>query len=764
MKKIAAAIASAVCICSCTQELQQEEMKKSYLFVSPDTLTITEGERATLKATIKETVQAKVTRNEDVTSSKETEWLSSDEDVAEVEKGRVTAVSPGKAEIMTIHGQKQEKTVVMVLEKTKEPDKDNTPTPEDTEDNKDKENTENPDEPEEDDQNKENEGKQDQPYTELTTSLQEHLDTIAVAGEKMVIEFKINKDKREKIYAQVDGYGASSIEIDTQENKGTLSFIVGEGNAFVYLSIDDRKTFLQYVIEVKTLWAKSSEETKHKTSADAKTIPLMIRTNVPEEDLAELIKTDTGCSWISIDIDKTETVPEGYSLKAEITPNEDNRKERTSEIKIWVETQGGRSREVSYTITQYQSNPKIDGYVWFECLEMKKATVEKYDTNDDGEISYEEADEITELDLKDRGVTSTIGIEHMHHLQKLDIRGNLIPDGGVIDLSGEHYWFNEIYNDNRNVKIDLTGCAVEVNGINYSKEKIRTNQYFNGNQLGAEIKPETYTSKDLTRDGETVVLWNHTEGDGIPVLLKGQYFVDIDVNTGYYDKLMKEVAQSLFDVEPYKSFKEYFDVSYEINIDEKRLPKEGPFSDVGYEYGTYIINVSTADFRSSACCGWGYSAYISLNDILESEYVVAHEFGHSFGLLCDEYDNSEYYEYGRVNGPNISYTDDLEEVPWSRFLKHDTYKHYVGIYEGAAYYKTNVWRPSEDSIMRNSHKRNIYNAPSRYAIFKKIVGLSHYMLNKYGQDGFTEEDFWNEFVKYDVINLRDEDRITPVIP
>ena len=762
MKKIAAAIASAVCICSCTQELQQEEMKKSYLFVSPDTLTITEGESATLKATIKETVQAKVTRNEDVTSSKETEWLSSDEDVAEVEKGRVKAVSPGKAEIMTIHGQKQEKTVVMVLEKTKEPDKDNTPTPEDTEDNKDKENTENPDEPEEDDQNKENEGKQDQPYTELTTSLQERLDTIAVAGEKMVIEFKINKDERKEIYAQVDGYGASSIEIDTQEDKGTLSFIVGEGNAFVYLSIDDRKTFLQYVIEVKTLWAKSSEETKHKTSADAKTIPLMIRTNVPEEDLAELIKTDTGCSWISIDIDKTETVPEGYSLKAEIAPNEDNRNERTSDIKIWVETQGGRSREVSYTITQYQSNPKIDGYVWFECLEMKKATVEKYDTNDDGEISYEEADEITELDLKNRGVTSTIGIEHMHRIQMLDVRGNRIPEGEIIDLSGEHYWFNEIYNDNNNLTIDLTGCAVEVNGINYGKEKIRTNQYFNGDQVGSEIQPETYTSKDFSRDGENVVLWDHTEGDGIPVLIKGQYFVDVDVATGYYDKLMKEVAQSLFDVEPYKSFKEYFDVSYEINIDEKRLPKKGPFSDVGYEYGTYIINVSSATFTSYAIIAGGYSISISLRSFIESKYVTAHEFGHSIGRLQDEYGGKGYYEYGSKEGPNVSYTDDPELVPWTRFLKDDTYKHYVGIYEGAVGYDRGAWRPSQDSIMRNSHKRNIYNAPSRYAIFKRIVGESHYMLNKYG-DEFTEEDFWNEFVKYDVINLRDEDRITPVI-
>lgn len=756
MKKIAAAISVAVCICSCAQEIQQVEMKETYFFVSPDTLTLRVGESKALKATIKEKVQSKVTRNEDVTLNSDTEWLSSNEDIAEVEKGRVTAVSPGKAEILTAHGQEVEKTVVMVL-KEEEAGSDSTQDPEETDDD--------PDEPAKDDQDKEQDAKQELPYAGLTTNLPAHLDTVAVAGERMNIRFGINKDERKEISAKVDGIGISSIDMKIEENRGILSFTVEEiDNPVIYLCIFDDQTTLFYEIEIKRLWVRTGPEAEHKTNAEAKTIPLAIRTNVPEKDLARLIKTETGCEWITIDPQKTARVEGGFALMAEIEPNQDNRNERTSQIRVWVETEGGKSEEISYSIAQYQSNPKIDGYVWFECLEMKKATVENYDKNGDGEISYEEADSIIELDLKDRGVTSTIGIEHMHRLQMLDVRGNRIPEGKIIDLSGEHYWFNEIYNDNRNVKIDLTGCAVEVNGINYGKEKIRTNQYFNGDQVGSEIQPETYTSKDFSRDGENVVLWDHTEGDGIPVLIKGQYFVDVDVATGYYDKLMKEVAQSLFDVEPYKSFKEYFDVSYEINIDEKRLPKEGPFSDVGYEYGTYIINVSTADFISNASCGIGYSADISLSNICENPYVIAHEFGHSFGRLIDEYGGKGIYEYGTQKGQNVSYTDDPHKVPWTRFLKDDTYKHYVGIFEGAAGHNTGAWRPSENSIMNSKPiDATTYNAPSRYEIFKKIVGLSHYMFNKYGQDGFTEDDFWNEFVKYDVINLKDEDRITPVI-
>lgn len=755
IKKIAAAIAAALCICSCTQELQQpEEVKESYLLVSPDTLTLIEGESAALKATYKETVQSRVTRNEDVTSSKETQWHSSDSDIAEVEKGRVTAIGHGKAEIMAVHGQKEEKTIVIVLpQKTEEADKDDSQEPEGDEDEStDKENE---DEPE----NNEQDENEDIPYTKLTTSLPERLDTVAVTGERMVIEFDIKKDDREEVNTQIEGLGATSISLDIEENKGTLSFVVGQVNPLIYLCIFDNQTTLFYEVNVKRLWVKPYGETEHKASAEASNISLSIKSNIPQDYITELIKTDTGCDWINITQIKSEIKPGNFTLVAEIEPNDDNR-ERNSDVKIWIGTAGGRSEEVTYTVTQEPSNIKKDGYVWFECLEMKKATVEKYDKDGDGEISYEEADDIIELDLKDRGVTSTVGIEHMHRLEKLDIRGNRIPEGGVIDLSGEHYWFNEIYNDNSKVTIDFTGCAVEVNGEDgtiLENRKVRTNQYVDGFPGNCE---ETYTSSDFSRNGETVVLWNHTQGDGIPVLLKGQYFVDVDVTTGYYDKLMKEVTESIFSVEPYKSFREYFDVSYEINIDEKRLPKAGPFSDAGYEYGTYIINVSSAAFGAHAS---GYSTYISLHSFTMDKYVVAHEFGHSFGRLKDEYGGLGYYEYGSQEGPNVSYTDDPEKVPWARFLKDNTYKHYVGIYEGAASYSKDAWRPSQDSIMRQGGTNNTYNAPSRYEIFKNIMGLSHYMLNKYGE-GFTEDDFWNEFVEYDVINLRDKDKITPVIP
>ena len=63
----------------------------------------------------------------------------------------------------------------------------------------------------------------------------------------------------------------------------------------------------------------------------------------------------------------------------------------------------------------------------------------------------------------------------------------------------------------------------------------------------------------------------------------------------------------------------------------------------------------------------------------------------------------------------------------------------MGIYEGGASYAKGVYRPSEDSIMRNAAE-NSFNAPSRYAIYNRIMTLS------------GESHSFSKFVTYDAIN------------
>ncbi len=72
---------------------------------------------------------------------------------------------------------------------------------------------------------------------------------------------------------------------------------------------------------------------------------------------------------------------------------------------------------------------------------------------------------------------------------------------------------------------------------------------------------------------------------------------------------------------------------------------------------------------------------------------------------------------------NVSTSDVAEEVPWSKFLNDPRYENEVGIYQGAWLYPYDLWRPTETSVMRETNVLE-FNAPSREAIYKRIMKLS----------------------------------------
>jgi hypothetical protein len=80
--------------------------------------------------------------------------------------------------------------------------------------------------------------------------------------------------------------------------------------------------------------------------------------------------------------------------------------------------------------------------------------------------------------------------------------------------------------------------------------------------------------------------------------------------------------------------------------------------------------------------------------------ITVHEFGHSFGMLADEYAINPGPPRGFVRGPNVAMTDDPDEVPWSHFLKKRVKG--VGIFEGGGTYKTGAWRPAASCAMNSA--------------------------------------------------------------
>jgi hypothetical protein len=138
--------------------------------------------------------------------------------------------------------------------------------------------------------------------------------------------------------------------------------------------------------------------------------------------------------------------------------------------------------------------------------------------------------------------------------------------------------------------------------------------------------------------------------------------------------------------------------------------------------------------------------------------VLVHECaGHGFGKLLDEYVepgyettapsssqknnfDSQLKNYGW--GGNVDWRNDLSTIRWAHMIADGRYANEgIGVYEGAATYGLEMYRPTENSMMRNNDSP--FNAPSREQIYKNIMKCSE-------GDAWTYD--YEKFVEYDAIN------------
>jgi len=306
--------------------------------------------------------------------------------------------------------------------------------------------------------------------------------------------------------------------------------------------------------------------------------------------------------------------------------------------------------------------------------------------------------------------------------------------------------------------------------------------YFLAMQLGEENP--FYTSTDYSRDGEVIVLQEATQGKGIDLIFMGEAFVDKDMGEGgLYEQTMKDAMEQFFIMEPYKSFRNRFNI-YTIKVvspnaeyskgarrrineslafcfgfvrevlglDEKDIPKISVIYNKGYDGRSYTLMGSDGSFVAYMMTG--------VNEVLNHETG-----GHGFAKLLDE-----YVEWGNENlplpeeekieldrkwkelstGANVDWRNDKETVKWAHFLSDSRYANEgLGLYEGSYLYGFGAYRPSENSMMR--HNDSPFNAPSREAIYKRIMSLS---------EGEDWEYNYEVFVEYDKINRDASSRST----
>lgn len=310
-------------------------------------------------------------------------------------------------------------------------------------------------------------------------------------------------------------------------------------------------------------------------------------------------------------------------------------------------------------------------------------------------------------------------------------------------------------------------------------------------QSGYVLVPfsDIYESSDYSKDGEVMVLQEANIGDGVDIVLLGDGFVDKDmVKDGKFEQAMKEALEYLFNLEPMNTYRDYFNVYAVKAVSENDRFADGcetafescfgeppavsgndakvrdyalkaPVKSVEDLTVAVILNANVyagmtsmymTDNSAVAYVGMARDAYGAYPNSFEATFT--HEVvGHGLAKLGDEYvyRNEAYPLAGDMAwrneiwvktgySANLDLTSDPDQIRWAHMLKDDRYSSYTGIVEGGDYYSYGIWRPEEDSMMRNNDP--YFNAPSREAIVKRIMKLAG---EEYSFEKFASKDIHN---------------------
>lgn len=293
-------------------------------------------------------------------------------------------------------------------------------------------------------------------------------------------------------------------------------------------------------------------------------------------------------------------------------------------------------------------------------------------------------------------------------------------------------------------------------------------------------------------EDEWLTLQKATRGNngGINIVLLGDGFDAKSIADGSYLKAIRQEAEYFFAIEPYKTYRDYFNVytamplSQEAGVSTVNTISRNrfgtTFTDMGlradydalFDYAlnaptvtkdnlkeTLIIVVPNSTDYSGITQMWTDGSAIAFCPLSNYEYpldargVIQHEAGgHGFGKLADEFiwhnafidacgctccEHVDAVNRAKSLGwyDNISLSGKTNAVPWSHLIYDSRYSDIVDIYEGAFRHSRGVFRSEQNSCMNNDIP--YYNTISRESIVRRI---KHYAGETFSFDDFVAND------------------------
>ena len=302
-----------------------------------------------------------------------------------------------------------------------------------------------------------------------------------------------------------------------------------------------------------------------------------------------------------------------------------------------------------------------------------------------------------------------------------------------------------------------------------------------GNPITCYYKIQQFDSE--YREDSEIQLQQATKGKGINIIFTGDGYDAEDIADGSFINDIKEGVEYFFAVEPYLTYKDYFNVyvdvamSYESGVcDNVDIWRETKFNTtygaanegrLKVDFGaiaSYIVNdvensvvVREQDSNSTVICVLNSDVYEGLTQMYDGASIAAvphsryeypndyrgliqHEAcGHGFGKLGDEY----VYHRDHIDKcvciccshksdlmlckslgwfRNLSVSGRYSDIEWRHLIFDDRYQDIVDIYEGGYFHDEGVFRSEPNSCMNNNVP--YFSTISRQAIVERIKMLA----------------------------------------
>ena len=222
------------------------------------------------------------------------------------------------------------------------------------------------------------------------------------------------------------------------------------------------------------------------------------------------------------------------------------------------------------------------------------------------------------------------------------------------------------------------------------------------------------TSGNYEDDGKVTVLQEHTAGNGIPLVLMGDGFIDTEIKSGYYGQVMDKAVENIFTEHPISELKEYFDI-YSVTV----VSPANTFGSGQTALGCWMDAGTSTGVGGDDEAVQTYAQKVEGIELDNTQVVVI--------LNSDAYKGTNYnywYSDGRPSDFSIAYfpiiadrqgdnpnrqgdaSDNLESEDFRRVLVHETVGHGIGKLDDEYAYEENPVMPTDEMEQRRQQQQD----------------------------------------------------------